>query len=533
MILDIYSMMFLRTLSLISGSIYLFSRRYIREEPIYWRFHALVILFVISIALLIISPNLLRILLGWDGLGVTSYLLVIFFQRTKAYNAGMLTALRNRVGDILILASIARVGWRFSWNFYLLSIGRDVLGGYLPALIAVAACTKRAQIPFSAWLPAAIAAPTPVSSLVHSSTLVTAGIYLLFRFEPWISSKKVIIVICLLGSLTILIAGLAALREIDIKKVVALSTLSQLGVMATTLGIGLHTLAFFHLLSHAFFKALLFIRVGSIIHISSDYQDLRKSGTAISICPFTLTIRIRANLRLCGIPFTRGFFSKDNCIEYFITNGVFLDLSLIFYVATGLTVAYSVRFVYLRFNWSQKIRGPTWVNEKDPFLIWSMSILLPVAVCGGCLFSWSIFYSPLFSCLSVIEKNLTLVFIVRGVIIGILACTPRQLNKRSKFSFTFLMWALPSISSRIFVSKSLIVGRISRSIGDQYWRSLFSHPPSFSLKTGNSLLIKTSRVVQSIWLIPIFALLLWNVLYLCVKDFSNYYSFKNRLYTYK
>ena len=179
----------------------------------------------------------------------------------------------------------------------------------------MAACTKRAQLPFSAWLPAAIAAPTPVSRLVHSSTLVTAGVYLLFRLCHSLSSSNWKVGLVFVGTCTMLLAGLAALQESDIKKIVALSTLSQLGVIVLTLGIGFLVRGYTHMVSHAFFKALLFITVGAIIHNCRDFQDLRKISVLRNYIPLTLAFRLGANLRLCGLPFTRGLYSKDLCIE--------------------------------------------------------------------------------------------------------------------------------------------------------------------------------------------------------------------------
>jgi NADH-ubiquinone oxidoreductase chain 5 len=169
----------------------------------------------------------------------------------------------------------------------------------------------------------------------------------LFRFSPGLQGHWGRALICVLGCLTILIAGLAALSEIDIKKIVALSTLRQLGVIMGTLGAQLPQIAFFHLLSHAYFKALLFITVGAIIHISSDYQDLRKVRLLPSACPTSFAFRVVANFRLCGLPFTRGFYSKDACIEIFRIRGSTLPLNGVFYLATALTVAYTTRFIGL------------------------------------------------------------------------------------------------------------------------------------------------------------------------------------------
>lgn len=185
----------------------------------------------------------------------------------------------------------------------------------LAALLALAAFTKRAQVPFSAWLPAAIAAPTPVSSLVHSSTLVTAGVYLLCRFSPLFPNTVVINLLLPVGVATILLAGARALFESDIKKVVALSTLRQLGLIIRALGVFIPEIALFHLLTHAFFKALLFMTVGNLIHLTDRFQDSRKTGSEPVVAGPTLLFRLVANFSLIGLPYMAGFYSKDLIIE--------------------------------------------------------------------------------------------------------------------------------------------------------------------------------------------------------------------------
>merc|ERR1712208_220926 len=199
----------------------------------------------------------------------------------------------------------------------------------LVSLIIVRACTKRAQIPFSAWLPAAIAAPTPVSALVHSSTLVTAGVYLLIRMNLIIIDINMSYLLLILGIMTIIIAGLTAMLEIDIKKIIALSTLRQLGIMMLILGMGNPILSYFHLLSHAFFKAILFMCAGIVIHNMKDYQDIRKIGLRYRNLNFCISLILIVNISLCGLPFLRGFYSKDLIIEIIIIKGKNLFLFFI------------------------------------------------------------------------------------------------------------------------------------------------------------------------------------------------------------
>jgi len=211
-------------------------------------------------------------------------------------------------------------------------------------ILIVAAITKRAQIPFSSWLPAAIAAPTPVSALVHSSTLVTAGVYLLIRFNYLLHNYGLDNFLLLIGALTIFIAGGSALKELDIKKVIALSTLSQLGVIFFSLGLALPSVAFFHLASHAYFKAILFMSAGRLIHRLNDYQDIRCIGGGNFLIPVRVSIVLVAKISLMGLPFLRGFYSKDLILEIMMMGPFNLIIFLLRMVATAFTVLYSARF---------------------------------------------------------------------------------------------------------------------------------------------------------------------------------------------
>jgi len=220
-----------------------------------------------------------------------------------------------------------------------------------------------------------MAAPTPVSSLVHSSTLVTAGVFLLIRFRETLAAILNIRLLLAIGIFTIIMAGISAIYEIDIKKIVALSTLSQLGLIVATLGLGFHRLAFFHLLAHAFFKALLFISVGNIIHLSSDYQDLRKLKVSSEHCSLTLAFRLIANLSLCGTPFLAGFYSKDIILESRLFGGLNFIFIFIFFLATALTVAYSSRFIVLTALIIFKKHAHLFEIDKDTYMRSSIQIL--------------------------------------------------------------------------------------------------------------------------------------------------------------
>lgn len=256
-------------------------------------------------------------------------MLVIHYITDSAAASGMLTAVTNRVGDALLIVCLP-----------IMVIGSS---SFIIWLLALAAMTKRAQVPFRSWLPAAIAAPTPVSALVHRSTLVTAGVYLLLRFRGGICTP---ISFCLMvvGFTTSLLASLCAVCEMDLKKIVALSTLSQLGVMVYTISLSFSHLAFFHLVTHALFKSLLFICVGMIILRSGHGQDVRGLGGSFYTMPLTGSLLVVSNLSLCGVPFLAGFYSKDLIIEASVSLSSTLWV-ILFFLQVCATCAYTVRLL--------------------------------------------------------------------------------------------------------------------------------------------------------------------------------------------
>jgi len=338
--------MFLLTVTLIRTAVYNFSYDYIKDQKFFKRFHILLLLFIISIILIIFSGNIFFSLLGWDGLGVTSYLLVIYYGRDKSFNAGILTALVNRLGDIFFIICVY-LAWSLGGWLFLIYKDFMILDFWFIITLTITAFTKRAQIPFRAWLPAAIAAPTPVSALVHSSTLVTAGVYLLMRNFENFNSFPIKLFIFFSGISTIIIARLSALNEKDIKKIVALSTLRQLGLIIIRLGLAWAIMAFYHLVIHAFFKAILFIRCGRLIHIRRRYQRIKKRGGQVFNAPLRRARTIIAVLCLTGAPFAAAFFSKEPIIEltilvYSRSLSIAIRISSIFF-----TVFYRYRFLFL------------------------------------------------------------------------------------------------------------------------------------------------------------------------------------------
>ena len=467
--LDFFSIIFLITVILISIRVFTFRRSYIRGDKYFKRFHYLLLSFVVSIVILILSPNLVRILLGWDGLGISSYLLVIYYSRSKSYNAGIITILRNRVGDALILISLISLLFINNLNIFLIFYLLKLNYYWVFILLVIAGCTKRAQIPFRAWLPAAIAAPTPVSSLVHSSTLVTAGVYLIFRFENLLILININKFLLLLGCLTIFIARFRAFFEIDIKKIVALSTLSQLGVIITRLGAGFRILGFFHLLSHAFFKALLFVSAGNLIHRSESYQDLRVIGGNTEVIPFRKRIVIGSSLSLCGLPFISAFYSKEIIIERLLIYN--LPFYSYFLIAAGvfITVFYSSRFLILSLTWFSRQRSLFNKSDLDSTVNYRILILLSPAILGGAVIRQKLASSH---ALLLISRNLKY-FILLLILLAAILFYIFNLNIIILYNKIFWrlrrLWGLPFFSARAPIIVRMNLGDYFHKISDFSW----------------------------------------------------------------
>ena len=468
LLFDIFRIVFLFAVTIISGSVYTFRRSYIRPDKYFVRFHFLLLSFVASMVLLILRPNLISVLIGWDGLGISSYLLVIYYRRAKSYNSGMVTILSNRVGDALIIVRLCYCIFLPSLNLGHLFFSYRGYYTIILFILVVASITKRAQIPFSAWLPAAMAAPTPVSSLVHSSTLVTAGVYLIFRFESLLVSINLRNVLLIIGSLTILMARLRAFFEIDMKKIVALSTLSQLGVIMSAIGAGFRVLGFFHLLAHAFFKALLFIRTGNLIHGSESYQDIRVMGGGSEVIPFTNSIVIRASLSLCGLPFMAAFYSKEIIIESLLINNISIYSYFLLIAGIFITVFYRTRFLVNSFTWVNRQRALILKNDLDLKVNIRILILFLPAVIGGRFVSQ---YLKLGGFL-LIPSNLKfsgIFLIMRGVVIYILAFKSPVLEFKLRKWRIGSLWILPFFTRRFPIERTLNLGDFFNKIRDFSW----------------------------------------------------------------
>nr|YP_009522477.1 NADH dehydrogenase subunit 5 [Micronecta sahlbergii]AXQ02200.1 NADH dehydrogenase subunit 5 [Micronecta sahlbergii] len=472
LLLDYISMIFMGCVLYISSMVILYSKSYMSADMYNVRFLFLVLMFVLSMLFMIISPNLISILLGWDGLGLVSYCLVIYFQNYKSYSSGMLTILTNRIGDVAILMSIAWMLNFGSWNFIYYLYYKDSWVFMLFMILILAGFTKSAQIPFSSWLPAAMAAPTPVSALVHSSTLVTAGVYLMIRFSDLYLSFNCQFLV-FLGLITMFMSGLGANYEYDLKKIIALSTLSQLGLMMSILFLGFPVLAFFHLLTHAFFKALLFLCAGLIIHCMNDSQDIRHMGGVSNFLPFTSTCFVISSLSLCGAPFLSGFYSKDMILEMYSMNGFNMFIYFVFFISVGLTVSYSFRLVYYCISYYSNFYVCQSYDE-DKIMNMSMVILTALSILGGSVLGWLIF-PPTLIILPLEMKLLTLLVILSGSVLGY-EFSGDFINNFLYFPmmmyFFGSMWFMPSLSTYLLYKPFFQYSNMSYKLMDMGWGEL-------------------------------------------------------------
>nr|YP_010028683.1 NADH dehydrogenase subunit 5 [Stomaphis sinisalicis]QOS49070.1 NADH dehydrogenase subunit 5 [Stomaphis sinisalicis] len=393
-LIDWMVLMFISFIFLISSMIMLYSMEYMNLDLNKFRFLLLMNLFIMFMVLLIISPNLISILLGWDGLGMISFCLVVYYQNKKSFNSSLITVILNRMGDLFIIIVLIWMLNFGSWNFIFLNYYNNLnYLFYMSFFIMLASLTKSAQIPFSSWLPLAMAAPTPVSSLVHSSTLVTAGIYLMIRFNELFNNMIFMKILLIVSCLTMLMSGLNAIFEFDLKKIIAFSTLSQVSFMFMILCMGKIEMCFFYLLMHALFKSMMFLSSGILILNMNNNQDIRKMGGLINYLPFCSLIFMFTLMSLCGFPFFCSFYSKDLIFEYFLMLNLNFFFFFFFFFSFFLTFFYSIRVIYylLMMNFSM-FNYLMIIKFESLFLIMSMMIISLIMLFFGSFFMWIMFY---------------------------------------------------------------------------------------------------------------------------------------------
>nr|YP_010836071.1 NADH dehydrogenase subunit 5 [Evacanthus bivittatus]WGC90087.1 NADH dehydrogenase subunit 5 [Evacanthus bivittatus] len=441
LLFDFISMMFMSVVLFISSMVILYSYSYmggISNSSL--RFLFLVILFVLSMILMIMSPNLLSIMLGWDGLGLISYCLVIYYMSNNSYVAGLITCLTNRIGDAGLIICIS---WMLSYGSWHFIFYKDYFDSYISWLMIMSCFTKSAQIPFSCWLPAAMAAPTPVSALVHSSTLVTAGVYLLIRFNNNLFFSNTLLFISLM---TMVFSSICANFEFDLKKIIALSTLSQLGLMMVSLLMNMIDLSFFHLLTHAMFKSLLFLCAGIFIFYMNDNQDIRLMGIVCNSMPFTTACFNISTMALCGIPFLSGFYSKDLIVESYLNFNMNTFMFIIMYLSLGLTSSYSIRLCYYSIMHNNKLMSLNLVFDKFSFMKLSIYFLTFFSVFFGCLQMWMINLDLTLIMMPAYIKIMTLLMVMFGFWMGLEMFNLSYLFTNNFYLFNSKMWFLFSHS---------------------------------------------------------------------------------------
>ena len=453
--------------NVISFLVHVYSTSYMKGDPHTPRFMGYLSLFTTFMIVLVISQNYLQLFIGWEGVGLSSYLLINFwFKRIQANKAAIKAMLVNRLGDAALICAIVLI-WVECGNINFLSVFPNhahLTNLTIPVLLLIGAVGKSAQIGLHTWLPDAMEGPTPVSALIHAATMVTAGVYLIIRsscvFEIFPIS---LIFVTLVGSVTALFAATIGLAQNDIKKIIAYSTCSQLGFMVLACGISYYSLGLFHLINHAFFKALLFLSAGSVIHALSDEQDIRKMGGLSTYLPLSFMFILIGSLALSGTPFLSGYYSKDLLLElstkqYFVIVGSWLGI-----VATLLTALYSFKIIFRTFvffknfpkNYTKQLK------EGEINLLWPLILLSLGSIFVGYLFKESILGTLVHPNISQLIKFAPFIFSLLGILFAscLILISTRCWNiflshyLKKIFSFLSTAWGFDKVITHFLVNK--------------------------------------------------------------------------------